>query len=68
MPNPFALPEPTTFVLPNLDQLRKSGWAIKSLNGEYCVAWRGAEEVVFHWRTDSWHQLATRSVPLAKAA
>lgn len=65
MVNPFPLPEATVFTLPNLDQLRRAGWSVKTVNGEYCVAWRGAEEVVFRWRGGEWHQLARVAAPAA---
>jgi hypothetical protein len=46
--------------------LRAQGWAVAAVVGEYCVAWRGAEEVVLVWRDGGWQPVATR--PAARAA
>ena len=56
---PFTLSRPAS--PPDAAPLRQAGWAIQSLTGNYAVAFRGAEEVVFVWRGDGWHQLAARS-------
>jgi hypothetical protein len=52
-----SLSKSKPFVLPNVDILKRAGWAIKSLHGEYCVAWKADLEVVFRWRDNEWHQL-----------
>lgn len=46
---------------PNIELLRRWGWSVANISGPYCVAWRGAEEVVFEWRNDSWHRVGGRS-------
>lgn len=46
---------------PNWSQLREAGWSISALFGTYCVAWRGADEVVFAWRNGEWHIISNRS-------
>ena len=51
-----------TLCLPNFEQLRSAGWSIKTVTGAYCVAWRGADEVVFAWRTGEWQQVTTRTL------
>jgi hypothetical protein len=45
---------------PNYELLRGSGWAVGAVVGRYCVAWRGAEEVVLVWRDGEWQQVAGR--------
>lgn len=45
---------------PNLELLRRDGWAVNTAAGAYCVAWRGRDEVVFHWRDGGWHRLGGR--------
>jgi hypothetical protein len=45
----------------NLTQLREAGWSIGAMFGNYCVAWRGSDEVVFAWRGGEWHLIANRS-------
>ena len=51
-----------TLGLPNFEQLRRAGWSIKTVTGAYCVAWRGADEVVFAWRAGEWQQVTTRTL------
>ncbi len=51
-----------TLSLPNFEQLRSAGWSIKTMTGDYCVAWRGADEVVFAWRAGEWQQVTTRTL------
>ncbi len=46
---------------PNWTQLREAGWLIGATFGDYCVVWRGADEVVFAWRSGEWHVVANRS-------
>ena len=57
---------PPTLSLPNFESLREAGWSIKTVTGAYCVAWRGADEVVFAWRDGEWQRVTTRT--FARAA
>ena len=46
---------------PNLELVRRAGWAILFTAGLYCVAWRGrGEEVVLVWQHGTWEQLIGR--------
>ncbi len=45
---------------PDFDRLRHAGWAVGAVVGRYCVAWRGAEEVVLVWDHGEWRQVAGR--------
>lgn len=45
---------------PNFELLRRSGWAVNSIAGTYCVAWRGRDEVVFQWRDGAWQRVGGR--------
>jgi hypothetical protein len=46
---------------PNLEIVRRAGWAVRIAYGRYCVAWRGRdEEVVLVWRNGTWEQLNGR--------
>lgn len=45
---------------PNPELLRSQGWAVATVVGEYCVAWRGSEELVWVWRNDGWQPVASR--------
>lgn len=45
---------------PNFELLRRYGWAVNSISGTYCVAWRGRDEVVFQWRDGTWHRVGGR--------
>ena len=51
-----------TLALPNFEPLRHAGWSIKTVTGDYCVAWRGPDEVVFAWRDGEWQQVTTRTL------
>ena len=51
-----------TLSLPNFEHLRRAGWSIKTVTGAYCVAWRGADEVVFAWRANEWQQVTARTL------
>lgn len=42
---------------PNVELLRSHGWTISSLSGNYCVAWRGNEEVILVWRNQTWERI-----------
>ena len=53
---------PATLGLPDFEPLRRAGWSVQTVTGTYCLAWRGADEVVFAWRGGGWHQLTTRSL------
>jgi hypothetical protein len=62
-------PEPTRVVeFPNVELLRRTGWAVASQSGPYCVAFRGSDEVVLAWRDGKWHQVSGRGAPLRDAA
>ena len=57
-PSPVATTPPAQ---PNFERLRCAGWAISSITGSYCVAWRGRDEVVFEWRGGEWHRVGGRT-------
>jgi hypothetical protein len=46
---------------PNVELLRADGWAVAAIIGPYCVAWRGADEVVFSWQAGRWQAVSGRS-------
>lgn len=48
---------------PNVELLVRMGWSIGVFSGDYCVAWRGQEEVVFEWRLGDWHRVNGRGIP-----
>jgi hypothetical protein len=50
---------------PDFDRLLRTGWAVGSVVGRYCVAWRGAEEVVLVWESGEWRQVAGRGASRA---
>jgi hypothetical protein len=52
---------------PNYELLRVAGWVVGAVVGRYCVAWRGAEEVVLVWQNGEWSQVAGRGA-VRKAA
>jgi hypothetical protein len=45
---------------PNAELIRQTGWAVKSIHGDYCVAWRGADEIVLRWQAGGWVRVAGR--------
>lgn len=46
---------------PNLEIVRRAGWAVRIAAGRYCVAWRGRdEEVVLVWQNGAWELLTGR--------
>ncbi|HEY2787065.1 MAG TPA: hypothetical protein VGJ05_19040 [Fimbriiglobus sp.] len=45
---------------PNAELIRPTGWMVKSVHGEYCVAWRGSEEIVLRWQDGGWVVVAGR--------
>jgi hypothetical protein len=45
---------------PNIELLRRMGWSVGTTAGDYCLAWRGRDEVVFEWRGGTWHRLGGR--------
>jgi hypothetical protein len=45
---------------PNYELLRGAGWAVGAVVGRYCVAWRGADEVVLVWQDGGWSRVAGR--------
>lgn len=46
---------------PNFELLRHTGWSVMAMCGDYCVAFRGAEEAVLAWRNGAWQQLGSRT-------
>ena len=59
---------PRVVEFPNVELLRRDGWAVASQSGPYCVAFRGSEEVVLVWRDGRWHQVSGRGGALPEAA
>ena len=51
---------PESVEQPNYELLRSLGWSVGSVIGRYCVAWRGADEVVLTWQDGEWKQIAAR--------
>jgi hypothetical protein len=45
----------------NVELLRATGWAVATIVGRYCVAWRGSDEVVFTWQSGGWRAVSGRS-------
>jgi len=45
---------------PNAELLRRMGWSVGTSSGDYCVAWRGRDEVIFEWRSGGWHRVGGR--------
>lgn len=45
---------------PNVELLRGLGWSVNSIEGSYCVAWRGRDEVVFAWSDHGWQRVGGR--------
>jgi hypothetical protein len=45
---------------PNPELIRTTGWAVKALYGDYCVAWRGPDEIVLRWQDGRWVRVAGR--------
>ncbi|HVK16449.1 MAG TPA: hypothetical protein VM533_05830 [Fimbriiglobus sp.] len=52
---------------PNYELLHLTGWSVGTVVGRYCVAWRGADEVVLTWNGGEWRQVAGRGA-LRRAA
>lgn len=50
---------------PNFELLRRSGWAVNTIAGSYCVAFRGRDEVVFQWRDGTWQRVGGRGAAAA---
>lgn len=42
---------------PNLELLRRYGYAVSSCHGPYCTAFRGNEEIVVVWTADGWQRV-----------
>ena len=57
---PFSALTATSDAEPNIELLRRMGWSLAVASGTYCVAWRGRDEVIFEWRSGSWHRLGGR--------
>ncbi|MCS7021630.1 MAG: hypothetical protein NZU63_07380 [Gemmataceae bacterium] len=62
-PGPLSQQEPAT-QQPNYELLRSMGWNIDVSYGNYCVAWRDHDEVVFEWRQNTWHRVTGRANPV----
>jgi len=45
---------------PNPELIRPSGWQVKSVHGDYVVAWRGEDEIVLRWQGGEWVRVAGR--------
>lgn len=45
---------------PNAELLRPTGWKVKAVHGDYCVVWRGPDEVVLRWQAGEWVRVAGR--------
>lgn len=45
---------------PNYDVLRQSGWSMTSAHGDYCVVFRGSDEVLLIWREGHWRPVGNR--------
>lgn len=55
------LPEQTrTGDRPNYALLLQTGWSVTTSHGDYCVAFRGADEVILVWRDGRWRQVGNR--------
>jgi hypothetical protein len=54
------VPPPDPADEPNPELIRPTGWAVKSVHGEYVVAWRGPDEVVLRWQAGRWVPVAGR--------
>lgn len=52
---------------PNYELLRGAGWTVGAVVGRYCVAWRGADEVVLVWQDGGWSRVAGRGAVRAAA-
>ncbi len=58
--------QPTSLLLasqegpPNIELIRRLGWSVGSFTGDYCVAWRGRDEVVLEWKAGGWHRVGGR--------
>jgi hypothetical protein len=46
--------------VPNVELLRRTGWSVATCSGDYCVAWRGRDEIIFQWRSGMWHRVGGR--------
>lgn len=57
---PIAPLPATVESTPNVELLRRNGWAVNSMFGSYCVAWRGCNEIVFQWRNGAWERVGGR--------
>ena len=45
---------------PNYELLLQSGWAVTSAHGDYCVVFRGSDEVILAWRDGRWQPVGNR--------
>lgn len=41
---------------PKPELLRSLGWNVKAAYGQYCVVWRGSEEIVMVWHDGKWER------------
>jgi hypothetical protein len=42
---------------PNVELLRRYGYAVGTCHGPYCVAWRGNDEVLVVWSDGDWRRV-----------
>ena len=43
---------------PNPELIRRAGYSVVAVCGRYCVAARGAEQIVLEWRDGTWERVA----------
>ena len=59
--NVLNLDDTRVLPFPDVDALRRAGWSVAGMVGQYAVAFRGAEEVVFAWRNAEWQIVGGRT-------
>ncbi len=59
--NALNLDDTRVIPFPDVDALRRAGWSVAGMVGQYAVAFRGAEEVVFAWRNGEWQIVGGRT-------
>jgi len=57
---PFSPLKLASDAIPNVELLRRTGWSVATCAGDYCVAWRGRDEIIFEWRAGTWHRVGGR--------
>jgi hypothetical protein len=55
--SPLAIPVESA---PNFELLRRHGWSVNNICGAYCVAFRGADELVLEWQNGHWQRVGGR--------